>query len=112
MKKLFLTGVSLLFAVTLTFAQQVNPEEKAKEKPAELTEKLMLTPEQQAPVHQIILASIQEKHALKEDKTLTDEAKKERMKTSKVEKHEKLKALLTEEQRVQYEAWAKEKDKD
>ncbi|MCL7989249.1 hypothetical protein M8998_14965 [Sphingobacterium sp. lm-10] len=112
MKKLFLTGISLLFAVALTFAQNVGPEEKARAKSAELTEKLQLTPEQQGPVHQIILEGVQEKHALKADQTLTEEAKKDRLKAGKKEKHEKLKALLTDEQKTQYEAWVKEQKED
>ncbi len=113
MKKLFLTGISLLFAVTLTFAQNIAPEDKAREKANELTEKLELTPEQQGPVHQIILEGYQEKHALKADQTLTEDARKKHAKAGKKEKHEKLKALLTDEQQVKYEAWVKEqKDED
>lgn len=112
MKKLFLAGISLLFAVSLTFAQDINPEEKAREKVALLTEKLVLTPDQQGPIHEAVLEGIQAKVAVKADETLTEEAKKEQIKAIENDKHEKVKALLTEEQKAEYERWISEKKKD
>lgn len=112
MKKLFLTGISLLFAVTLTFAQNANPEEVARKKSAELTQKLQLTPEQQGSIHQIILDGLQHKNTLKADQTISDDAKKETLKAGAKEKEAKIKALLTDEQKVKYDAWAKKEKEE
>lgn len=108
MKKLFLTGISLLFAVSLTFAQSAESQEKARATAAELTEKLQLTPEQQGSVHQIILEGAKQKEAVKADQTISEDAKKERLKEGTKEKHAKIKALLTPEQKDRFETWAKE----
>src|SRR5690606_18088183 len=74
MKKLFLTGISLLFAVTLTFAQDANPEDKAKEKVTKLTEKLTLTDEQQTSIYDIGFEHAQAKPSLKADASQSQEA--------------------------------------
>ncbi len=112
MKKLFLTGLGLLFAVTLTFAQSAESQEKARKKSTELTEKLELTPDQQGTVHKAILDMYVQKEALKADQTITEDAKKERYKEGAKEKHAKIKAILTPEQKDRYEAWVKDnKDK-
>ncbi|QBQ39634.1 hypothetical protein [Sphingobacterium psychroaquaticum] len=74
MKKLFLTGISLLFAATLTFAQEVKPEEKAKQETVTLTEKLTLTEDQQKTVFDLVLQGETAKATLRADATLSPEA--------------------------------------
>lgn len=112
MKKLFLAGISLLFAVSLAFAQDIDPEAKAREKVATLTEKLALTPDQQGPIHDAILEGLKAKSVVKADETMTEDVKKEQIKSIMNDKHEKVKALLTEEQKAEYERLITEKKKD
>ena len=107
MKKLFLTGISLLFAVTLTFAQNTDVQQDARKKAAELTEKLQLTAEQQGSIHQIILEGLQQKETLKANNTISEDAKKETLKAGAKDKDAKIKAVLTEEQKAKYEDWVK-----
>ncbi len=85
MKKLFLTGISLLFAATLTFAQAVNPEDKAKQETVALTEKLTLTEDQQKTVFDFVLEGEQTKAAVKADATLSPEIIAETL--NKVQEH-------------------------
>ncbi|WP_133228640.1 hypothetical protein [Sphingobacterium corticibacter] len=108
MKKLFLTGIGLLFAVTLTFAQSAESQEEARKKASELTERLQLTPEQQGSVHEIILDGYKQKDALKADKTITEEVKKERLKEGTKHSHNRIKEILTPEQKDRFENWVKE----
>lgn len=110
MKKLFLTGIGLLFAATLTFGQEVEPEVKAKAKVEKLTEKLSLTGDQQGPIYEIVLSTIASKKALKSDATSTDEAKKAQLDAIKSESQEKIKALLTPEQKEAYDKHLAEKE--
>lgn len=112
MKKLFLAAIGLLFAVNLTFAQDIDPEAKAREKVAKLTEKLALTPDQQGPIHAAILEGLQAKATVKADETMSKDAQKEQIKSIMNDKHEKVKALLTEEQKSEYERIITEKKKD
>lgn len=109
MKKLFLAAVGLLFAINLTFAQDIDPVAKAREKVTTLTEKLALTPEQQGPIHDVILGGLQAKATVKADETLSDDAKKEHIKTITKDKNKKIKELLTEEQKAAYEQILKDK---
>ena len=109
MKKLFLAAVGLLFAINLTFAQDIDPVAKAREKVTTLTEKLALTPEQQRPIHDAILEGLQAKATVKADETLSDDAKKEHIKTITKDKNKKIKELLTEEQKAAYEQILKDK---
>lgn len=85
MKKLFLTGISLLFAATLTFAQAVNPEDRAKEEVVTLTEKLTLTEDQQKTVFDFVLEGEQTKEAVRADATLSPEIIAETL--NKVQEH-------------------------
>lgn len=112
MKKLFLAGISLLFAVSLTFAQSIDPEAKAREKMATLTEKLALTPDQQGPIHEAVLEGLQAKAAVKADETLNEDVKTQQIESITNDKHEKVKALLTEEQKAGYERLIAEKKRD
>ncbi|MBE8712946.1 hypothetical protein [Sphingobacterium hungaricum] len=109
MKKLILTGLSFLFAITLTFAQQANPEQKAVEAVAELTQKLTLTETQQQAIYPIILEQTKAKHALKEDKTLSPDVLKEQLNTIWATTDAKIVEQLTDEQKPIYAEIVKER---
>lgn len=109
MKKLILTGLSFLFAITLTFAQQANPEQKAQEAVTELTQKLTLTEAQQQTIYPIILDQVKAKHALKEDKTLSPDVLKEQLHTIWNTTDAKIVEQLTEEQKPIYAEIVKER---
>lgn len=109
MKKLMLTGLSFLFAMTMLFAQGVNPEDKAKTAVAELTDKLTLTEEKQAPIYQIVLDQMKGKMALKSDTTLDADMRKGEMKALMSTAHAKINELLTEEQKTLFVKYIEEK---
>lgn len=109
MKKMILTGFSFLFALTMLFAQEANPETKAKEMVAELTEKLTLVEEQQAPIEAIVLAKINGKMAIKADTTITPEEAQVKMKELNMSSHAKINELLTDEQKVAFAKYMEEK---
>ncbi|MFD1768846.1 hypothetical protein [Sphingobacterium suaedae] len=110
MKKLILTGLSFLFALSLTFAQQGTPEEKAKETVATLTEKLTLTDAQQTAIYDIVLEHKKAKWALKSDTTITPDAAKEQAASLKATADAKIAEQLTEEQKPVYTKWVEERD--
>lgn len=112
MKKLFLTGISLLFAVSLTFAQQVNPEEKAKEVITQLTEKLTLTAEQQTTIFPLILEGEQAVEALKADTTIAPEVVAEQVGNIQNSVDAKVSEVLTEEQKPVFLQLISERPKD
>lgn len=103
MKKLFLTGISLLFALTLTFAQDKNPEDKAKEKVTKLTEKLTLTDEQQTSIYDIVLEHAKAKEALKADATQSPEAVTESKNRLQETTDAQIKDQLSDEQKPLYD---------
>lgn len=109
MKKLILTGLSFLFAITLTFAQDITPENKAKEHVIVLTEKLVLSTEQQAPIYNIVLEKVKAKLAVQSDTTQTEEAVKHQLKTINDEANAKISELLTEEQKALFTKYLEEK---
>ncbi len=103
MKKLFLAVSAVLFSLTLTFAQEVNPEEKAKQTVTEWTSQLNLTQEQQTQIYDIVLEAKKAKLAIKSDAAQTDEAKKaEQLAAITADLDSKVVGLLTEEQKPLY----------
>ena len=109
MKKLILTGLSFLFAVTMLFAQEINPENKAKETVTELTEKLTLTEDQQTAVYNIVLEKVNAKIAVKADTTLSAEVVKEQIQALKATANGKINDLLTDEQKALFIKYLEEK---
>jgi|SRR5690606_3180005 len=99
MKKLILTGLGFVFAITLTFAQEGNAEQKAKETMATLTEKLTLTEAQQTAIYPILLEAKQNKLSLKADTALSAEDLQQRSDALKADTHRKVSAQLTDEQK-------------
>jgi len=111
MKKLFLTSISLLFALTLTFAQDKSPEDKAKEKVAKLTEKLTLTDEQQTSIYDIVLEHAKAKQNLKADGTQSAEAKTQAKNRLQETADAQIKDQLSDEQKSQYDQIISERPK-
>jgi|SRR5690606_33453213 len=111
MKKIFLTGISLLFALTLTFAQDANPEQKAQEKVTKLTEKLTLTEEQQTSIYDIVLEHAKAKQAIKADGTQSDEAKAEAKTRLQEGTDAQIKEKLSDEQKALYDKMISERPK-
>ncbi len=103
MKKLILTGLSFLFALTLTFAQDANPEDKAKEKVTKLTEKLTLTDEQQTSIYDIVLEHAKAKQALKADASQSPEALAEAKTRLQETTDAQIKEKLSDEQKTLYD---------
>lgn len=110
MKKLILTGLSLLFAITLTFAQQGTPEEKTTEIVTKLTEKLILSEEQQASVYNIVLELTTTKYALKADTTLSEDVVKKQISILTATADEKITELLTDEQKPEFAKYIEERN--
>lgn len=110
MKKLILTGLSLLFAATLTFAQEINPENKAKEITIELTEKLSLTEQQQASIYVLVLDNTKLKLGLDADAQLPQEEKDKRLKEAQNTFLTKVSALLTNEQKEAFVQYLQQKE--
>ena len=111
MKKLVLTGISLLFALTFAFAQSTTPESKAKEKVAKLTTELTLTTEQQPSIYEIVLTHVKAKEALKADASQSPEAAIEAKKKLQMETDAKIKEQLSDEQKMVYDKMIAERDK-
>lgn len=111
MKKLILTGISLLFAVTLTMAQG-NPEEAAKQEVALLTEKLTLTEDQQTSLLQIIWESAKAKETVKEDATLSPEVLAESLHKIQATTDAQVEEKLSDEQKPLYKKLISERPKE
>lgn len=109
MKKLILTGLSLLFALTLTFAQEGTPEDKAKAKVEKITEKVTLTPEQQTAVYDIVLEHTKAKWALKADTTIAEDVAKQQAEALAASADAKIVETLTEEQKPLYAKYVEER---
>ncbi len=102
MKKLFLAVSAVLFSLTLTFAQDINPEEKAKATVTEWTTQLNLTEEQQVQVYNLVLEHKKAKLAIKADTAQTDDAKKQQIQKLTTDLDTKVVELLTDEQKPLY----------
>ena len=102
MKKLILAASAVLFSLTLTFAQDVNPEEKAKATVTEWTSQLNLTEEQQAEIYNIVLEHKKAKLAVKADTAQAEEAKATQIEALHSDLDTKVGAILTEEQKPLY----------
>ncbi|MFD1769283.1 hypothetical protein [Sphingobacterium suaedae] len=111
MKKLFLTGISLLFAVTLTFAQS-NPEEATKQEVTELTEKLTLTEDQQKTIFDIVLEGTKAKEAVKADATLSPEVLAESLNKLQATTDAQVAEKLSDEQKPLFEKIISERPKE
>ncbi len=111
MKKLFLTGVSLLCALTLTFAQS-NPEEAAKQEVTTLTSTLTLTEDQSAEILPILVEGNKAKEAIKSDATLSPELLSEALTKQQSTTDAQVADKLTEEQKPLFTTYVSERPKE
>jgi|SRR5690606_18227668 len=102
MKKLFLTVSAFLFAMSLSFAQEVSPEDKAKETVTEWTTQLNLTEEQQAKIYDIVLEHKKAKFALKADTTAAEDTKTQQIEALNANLDQSVTGVLTDEQKPLY----------
>ncbi|NQD70511.1 hypothetical protein HP439_07245 [Sphingobacterium shayense] len=111
MKKLFLTGVSLLCALTLTFAQS-NPEETAKQEVTTLTSTLTLTEDQSTEILPILVEGNKAKEALKADATLSPELLSEALNKQQATTDAQVAEKLTDDQKPLFETYVSERPKE
>lgn len=109
MKKLILTGLSFLFAITLTIAQDVSPEAKAKQKVEKLTEVLTLNEDQQTAIYAIALEKTTAILAIKADTTLSADIAKKQLDSIKATAHQKISEQLTDDQKIAFAKYLEEK---
>lgn len=102
MKKLFLSISAFLFAMSLSFAQEVSAEDKAKETVTEWTTQLNLTEEQQAKIYDIVLEHKKAKLALKSDTTAAEDGKAQQMDALNANLDQNVANVLTDEQKPLY----------
>lgn len=103
MKKLILTGMGLCLALSLTFAQQVTPEETAAKATTELVQKLNLNDEQKTAISSILLDQAKAEETILKDSTSTTAAKVEILNKLQTEVDGKVSQLLTEDQKTIYQ---------
>lgn len=103
MKKLILTGMGLCLALSLTFAQQVTPEETAAKATTELVQKLNLNDEQKTAISSILLDQAKAEETILKDSTSTTAAKGEPLNKLQTEVDGKVSQLLTEDQKTIYQ---------
>jgi len=108
MKKLILTGLSFLFAITLTFAQDINPETKAKQKVDELTQVLTLNEDQQSAIFTIILEKVTAKQAIKADTTIAADVAKQQIDAAQAAALQKISEQLNDDQKVAFAKYLEE----
>lgn len=111
MKKLFLTGVSLLCALTLTFAQS-NPEEAAKQEATTLTTALTLTEDQSTEILPILVDGNKAKEAIKSDATLSPELLSEALNKQQSTTDAQVADVLTDEQKPLFESYISQRPKE
>lgn len=103
MKKLILTGIGFCLALSLTFAQQMTPEENAAKATTELVQKLNLNDEQKTAVSSILLDQAKAEETISKDSTSSMEAKSENLNKLQKEVDTKISQLLTEDQKTIYQ---------
>ena len=103
MKKLILTGIGMCLALSLTFAQQVTPEETAAKATTELVQKLNLNDEQKTAISSILLDQAKAEETILKDSTSTTAAKGETLNKLQTEVDGKVSQLLTEDQKTIYQ---------
>lgn len=93
-----------LLTASLTFAQQTQqreprtPEERAKNQSERLAGQLSLSADQQSKIYEINLKEINESDAVRKDAALSDDAKKEKLKSIHEARKTSYSQVLTEEQ--------------
>jgi len=105
--KRVLAALALAFFANFSMAQNTDhkatPEQKAQRQTERLTEQLSLTTDQQAKVKEINLAAVSKNESARNDKSLSEEAKKQSFKRNEDARKQMIKALLTPEQLKKFE---------
>lgn len=93
-----------LLTASLTFAQQTQqrepktPEERAKKQSERLTTQLGLSDDQKSKIYEINLKEINDSEAVRKDATLSEDAKKEKLKAIHESRKTSYSQVLTDEQ--------------
>lgn len=103
MKKLILTGIGFCLTLSLTFAQQVSPEDAAAKATTELVQKLHLNDEQKTAVSTILLDQVKAEQTIVKDTGSSAQAKSEALNKLQTEVDTKVSQLLTEDQKSLYQ---------
>ncbi|NGF55304.1 hypothetical protein G5B00_02160 [Parapedobacter sp. SGR-10] len=109
MKKLILTGLGFLFAITLALAQEVDVEQKTKETIATLAEKLTLSDEQQATIYPVVLEAKITKYALKADTALSFQELQQQLHKLKEGSNNRIMEQLNDKQKEQFKKYLAER---
>lgn len=109
MKKLLMICGMLFGVITFAHAQGGNrngtPEERATKSTAQLTEKLTLNADQQTKVHDILLDQNTQMNKASEEAGDDRKAMRTKMMTLMQSNNEKIKAVLTDDQKKAYDAF-------
>lgn len=103
MKKIILTGIGFCLALSLTFAQQISPEQIAANATTELVQKLNLSDEQKTAVSSILLDQTQTEVSVLKDSTSTVVVKSQILNKLQTEVDNKISKVLKEDQKVIYQ---------
>lgn len=103
MKKIILTGIGFCLALSLTFAQQILPEQIAANATTELVQKLNLSDEQKIAVSSILLDQTQTEASVLKDSTSTVVVKSQILNKLQTEVDNKIIQVLKEDQKVIYQ---------
>lgn len=113
MKKLLMICGMLFGVMTFAHAQGGNrggtPEERATKSTAQLTEKLTLTADQQTKIHDILLDQNTQMNKAREEAGDDRKAMRTKMMTLMQGNNEKIKAVLTDDQKKAYETFLEDR---
>jgi len=113
MKKLLMICGMLFGVITFAHAQGGNrgrtPEERATKSTAQLTEKLTLTADQQTKIHDILLDQNTQMNKAREEAGDDRKGMRTKMMTLMQGNNEKIKAVLTDDQKKAYETFLEER---
>ncbi|QNK63039.1 hypothetical protein H7F33_00480 [Pedobacter sp. PAMC26386] len=113
MKKLLMICGMLFSVITFAHAQGGNrngtPEERATKATAQLTEKLTLNADQQTKIHDILLDQNTQMNKAREEAGDDRKAMRTKMMTLMQGNNEKIKAVLTDDQKKSYDTFLEER---
>lgn len=113
MKKLLMICGMLFSVITFAHAQGGNrngtPEERATKSTAQLTEKLTLNADQQTKIHDILLDQNTQMNKAREDAGDDRKAMRTKMMTLMQSNNDKIKAVLTDDQKKAYDTFLEER---
>lgn len=103
MKKIILIGIGFCLTLSLTFAQQISPEQIAANATTELVQKLNLSDEQKTAVSSILLDQTKTEASALKDSTSTVVVKSQILNKLQTEVDNKISKVLKEDQKVIYQ---------